>query len=66
MYLRFPKLRELLAQISGIFLETTEVQLHLQVVDAVHMSCIRRWGWHQSEGCRWCVSCNQRVGHAGQ
>lgn len=65
MYLCFPKLRELLAQISGIFLQTAKVKLHLQVVDAVHVGCIRGWGWHQSEGCRRCVSCQSKSGTCG-
>lgn len=64
-YLCFPKLCELLAQVSGVFLQTAEVKLHLQVVDAVHMGCIGRWRRHQSEGRRRRVSCQSKSGKRG-
>lgn len=65
MYLGFAKLRELLAQIGGVFLQTAKVKLHLQVVDAVHVGRNRRRGRHQSEGGRRCVSCQSKSGTCG-
>lgn len=65
MDLCFPKLCELLAQVGGVFLETAEVKLHLQVVDAVQVGGIGRWRRHQGEGRQRRVSCQLKSGKRG-